>query len=65
MNGRRGDLNTLGSLGQSLCEGASPDDSMAIADKMAELKKECESLERDMAARKRALDDGLKQVRGE
>ena len=63
MTARRSDLAALGSLCVSLSEGATSADSLALADKMAGLKAAFEALDRNAVARKRALEDGLKQVR--
>ena len=41
---------------------ASPEDSLSLSDKMAQLKTAFETLERNVSARKRGLEDGLKQV---
>ena len=62
MSAKRSDLSGLGALSESLCEGASPDDCLVVADKMAELKAVCEGVERDMGTRRRVLEDGMEQV---
>ena len=45
-----------------MSEAASPEDSMALSGKIAQLKAVYEALERHAAARKKGLDDGLEQV---
>ena len=45
-----------------MSDNASPEDSMTLSGKMAQLKSAYEALERHAAARKRGLDDGLEQV---
>ena len=45
-----------------MSDAASPEDSLTLSDKMAQLKTAFETLERNVAARKRGLEDGLKQV---
>ena len=62
MSAKRSDLSGLGALSESLCEGASPDGCLVVADKMAELKAVCEGVERDMGTRRRVLEDGMEQV---
>ena len=59
---RRADLASLASLSQSMSDTASPEDSLTLSDKMAQLKTAFETLERNVAARKRGLEDGLQQV---
>ena len=64
MGCRRGDLTAVATLSDSLCQGAVHEDTLALGEKTAGLKAAYEALERDMAARRRALEDGLKQVSG-
>lgn len=45
-----------------MSDAASPEDSLTLSDKMAQLKTAFETLERNVAARKRGLEDGLQQV---
>lgn len=58
----RGHLASLASLSQSMSDTASPEDSLTLSDKMAQLKAAFEALERNTATRKRGLEDGLQQV---
>ena len=64
VGGRRSDLTAVGATSDSLCEGVIPEDSLALGDKMAVLKAAYEALERNIVARRRVLEDGLKQVSG-
>ena len=59
---RHSDLTDLANLCQNMSDNASPEDSMTLSGKMAQLKSAYEALERHAAARKRGLDDGLEQV---
>ena len=60
---RRTDIAALMSLSQTMSSTASPEDSLTLSDRMAQIKAAFEALERNAAARKRALEDGLEQVR--
>ena len=46
-----------------MSENASPEDSLALSDRTAQVQSAFEALERNAAARKRVLTDGLEQVR--
>ena len=45
-----------------MSENASPEDSLALSDRTAQVQSAFEALERNAAARKRVLTDGLEQV---
>ena len=64
VGGRRSDLTAVGAVSDSLCQEVVPEDSLALGDKMAGLKAAYEALERNIVARRRVLEDGLKQVSG-
>ena len=64
VGGRRSDLTAVGAVSDSLCQEVVPEDSLALGDKMAGLKAAYEALERNIVARNRVLEDGLKQVSG-
>ena len=59
---RRTDIAALMTLTQTMSATASPEDSLTLSDRMAQIKAAFEALERNAAARKRALEDGLEQV---
>ncbi|CAI8055159.1 Dystonin, partial [Geodia barretti] len=63
VGGRRSDLTAVGAVSDSLCQEVVPEDSLALGDKMAGLKAAYEALERNIVARRRVLEDGLKQAR--
>ena len=49
-------------LSQTMSATASPEDSLTLSDRMAQIKAAFEALERNATTRKRALEDGLEQV---